>query len=321
MYFQHDFNYYFVTGTKKDLRQIERRFSNAHTRDKCDVKFNRIETLPKNIPHQIPGINVQKSILDEPFSVTALLKRIIESPKAAQYTEQNVPGLFIRVYELGFDQFIGKRFPYQPLNCRVAQVVLKDLGFKEAVSSGNNSCVLSFSLHQTFSIPLNGVSTRQRIIKVWPRRNNVNHRAILFDRAFPHHIDIRPPWCKGKYNACFFPGCFSCTPQQQAGQPAPQVPAPAPYIGPQQQAGQPAPQVPAPAPYIGPQQQAGQPAPQVPAPAPYIGPQQQAGQPAPQVPAPAPYIGPQQQVAHPAPQPPAPAAQQHPQQPPPPGTE
>ena len=202
-----------ILGTRSDTRDIKSRFHRAHRKDKIDITNNRIQALPKNLPHQT-GLNSLKSILDEPYSITSIVKRVVESPKVVRFNEiSETPGKYTRVYELGFDQFIGKCYPSNPLNCKVVQIVLRDLSYREAFSTGKNSCLLSFTLHKQFTIPLHGVSTQQHIIKYWDGRDNVNHRAIFYDRRFPAPLDIRPLGSTASYTTCFYPNCSKCSPQ------------------------------------------------------------------------------------------------------------
>ena len=117
-----------IAGGDKDRNHIENKFQVVHNWDKtnADNYANGIEALDKNLPHQ-DGVNSSKSVLDKPFCATSLLQRVVTSPKIVRFKEYcGQPGLYRRTYELGFDEFIGRRYPSDPLNCKVAKVVLQD---------------------------------------------------------------------------------------------------------------------------------------------------------------------------------------------------
>ena len=95
----------------QDKASLRRRFDDIHARDIREALNNRITKITsirdKNVPHQQP-INAGKSILDEPFSITDILKSLAK-PRAAKFTKEYPDTASIaykRVYEFEFDQCI-----------------------------------------------------------------------------------------------------------------------------------------------------------------------------------------------------------------------
>ena len=198
----------------KDQASLQRRFNNIHAEDIREAVNNRIAKIAKirdkNVPHQQP-INAVKSVLDEPFSITDILKSL-DTPRAAKFTKE-FPNSD-SVYEFEFDQCIGRRFIDHDLDCHILTAVLVNSDaqtYRE--SGGKNICLLSFSCHPKETLPLqpDGFSSNANgIVKLWTG-NRLNHRNYLVSRQVPRPLDSRRLGAP-LYNNCRFPGCYSCDP-------------------------------------------------------------------------------------------------------------
>ena len=182
--------------TSEDRKKLSERFDNIHLDDKNAVKHERIARLDKNDAH-LQGYNSEKSVLDVPFSITDIVERGVPQPKVARIIRyRDGTGRHKRIYEIRFDQFIGRRYPSDPLNCDVVQIVLDFSKPRTIYEQSKNFCLLSFSLHKDFTLPLdpNGcVSTADSITKVWPDRTTyTNHRAFFFTGRIPRYLDNKP---------------------------------------------------------------------------------------------------------------------------------
>ena len=180
------------------------------------VKQGRVARLDKNDAH-LQGYNSEKSVLDVPFCITDIVERGVPQPKVARFLRYtDGTGRYKRVYEIGFDQYIGKRHPSDPLNCYVVQIVLDYSKPRTIYEQSKNFCLLSFSLHEEFSLPLERdgcVSTADSITKVWPDRTKYNnHTAFFFTGTIPRHLDNRPLGLP-IYTKCLASFCFSCRPE------------------------------------------------------------------------------------------------------------
>ena len=133
---------------------MEKRFEKLHNRDIKAAKDDKIAALDlKNAAHQ-QGLHSEKSVLDEPYSITDILKEGLAQPIVAQFTKKSLHSVAYRqVYELQFDQYIGKWYPSDPLNCDILQIVLDDSDLKTYARSGKNKVLVSFSTHQNFTLP------------------------------------------------------------------------------------------------------------------------------------------------------------------------
>ena len=215
--------------TSEDRKKLSERFDNIHLDDKNAVKDKRIARLDKNDAH-LKGYNSVKSVLDVPFSITDIVERGVPQPKVARIIRyRDGTGRHKRIYEIRFDQFIGRRYPSDPLNCDVVQIVIDFSKPRTIYEQSKNFCLLSFSLHKDFTLPLdpNGcVSTADSITKVWPDRTTyTNHRAFFFTGRIPRYLDNRPLGTP-IYTECLASFCFRCRPdsaqEAAARQPASQ---------------------------------------------------------------------------------------------------
>ena len=198
--------------TSEDRNKLSERFENIHLQDKNAVKNNRIARLDKNDAH-LQGYNkADKSVLDVPFSITDIVERGVPQPKVARFLRYtDGTGRYKRVYEIQFDQFIGKRHPSDPLNCYVVQIVIDYSKPRTIYEQSKNFCQLSFSLHKDFTLPLERdgcVSTADSITKVWPDRTTYNnHTAFFFTGRKPRYLDNRPLGLP-IYTECLASFCF-----------------------------------------------------------------------------------------------------------------
>ena len=203
----------------KDQASLQHRFDNIHADDIREAVNNRIAKIAtirdKNVAHQQP-INAGKSVLDEPFSITDILKSL-DTPRAAKFTKEfpNSESVAYRcVYEFEIDQCIGRRFIDHDLDCNILTAVLVNSDAKTyRESGGKNVCLLSFSCHPKETLPLqpDGFSSNANgIVKLWTG-NTLNHRNYLVSRQVPRPRDNRRLGAP-LYNNCHFPGCYSCDP-------------------------------------------------------------------------------------------------------------
>ena len=203
--------------TSEDRNKLSERFENIHLQDKNAVKDNRIARLDKNDAH-LQGYNkADKSVLDVPFSITDIVERGVPQPKVARFLRYtDGTGRYKRVYEIRFDQFIGKRHPSDPLNCDVVQIVIDYSKPRTIYEQSKNFCLLSFSLHKDFTLPLERdgcVSTADSITKVWPDRTTYNnHTAFFFTGRITRYLDNRPLGLP-IYTKCLASFCFRCRPE------------------------------------------------------------------------------------------------------------
>ena len=167
----------------EDKAGLRRRFEDIHDRDIDAALNNRITKITsirnKNVGHQQP-VNTDKSILDEPFSITDILKSV-EKPRAAKFIKESPDTesvAYRRVYKFEFDQFIGRCHWDHRLDCKFLTAVLVNSNDKTyCESDGKNFCLLSFSCNKEETLPLklDGFSSNaNEIVKIW-RENRLNH--------------------------------------------------------------------------------------------------------------------------------------------------
>ena len=110
--------------TSEDREKLSVRFDNIHLEDKNVARDSRVARLDKNDAHLL-GYNSEKSLLDVPFCITDIVERGVPQPKVARFLKKrDGTDRYKRVYEIGFDQYIGRRHPSDHLNCDVVQIVL-----------------------------------------------------------------------------------------------------------------------------------------------------------------------------------------------------
>ena len=205
-------------GISEDEKEgLRDRFEGIHNEDIEAALNNRITKITafpdKNIGHQ-QLVNAEKSILDEPFSISDILKSL-GKPRAAKYIKEspNTTSLaYRRIYEFFFDQYIGKRQLDNPLNCKFLTVVLVNSNNQTyCQSGGKNICLLSFSCNKQETLPIKREdfsSNENEIVKIWAA-NQLNHRDYLVSEKDHRPLDSRrfgAPF----YDKCLFPTCYSC---------------------------------------------------------------------------------------------------------------
>ena len=204
-------------GISDDEKQrLRDRFEDLHDQDikaALNNKITKITAFPNaNIGHQ-QLVNAQQSILDEPFSISDILKSL-GRPRAAKYIKESPDTqslVYRRIYEFFFDQYIGKRQWDTPLNCNFLTVVLVNSNQTYCQSGGKNICLLSFSCntHATLPIKREDFSSNENgIVKIWAA-NQLNHRDYLVSGKDHRPLDSRrigAPF----YDKCLFPTCYSC---------------------------------------------------------------------------------------------------------------
>ena len=198
----------------KERRKLEKRFETLHDKDIEAAKEDKIAALElKNAPHQ-QGTHSEKSVLDEPYSITDILKGALAEPIVAQFTKKSLHSIaYRRVYELQFDQYIGKRHPSDPLNCDILQIVIDDSDIKTYAASGKSKVLVSFSTHQNFTLPRDRnvcVSNENCITKAWPGPVH-DHRKFFFSGKILRPLDNRKLGAE-MYTKCLARNCFSCNP-------------------------------------------------------------------------------------------------------------
>ena len=205
-------------GISDDEKQrLRDRFEDLHDQDikaALNNKITKITAFPNaNIGHQ-QQVNAQQSILDEPFSISDILKSL-GRPRAAKYIKESPDTqslIYRRIYEFFFDQYIGKCQWDTPLNCNFLTVVLVNSDNQTyCQSGGKNICLLSFSCntHATLPIKREDFSSNENgIVKIWAA-NQLNHRDYLVSGKDHRPLDSRrigAPF----YDKCLFPTCYSC---------------------------------------------------------------------------------------------------------------
>ena len=203
--------------SEDDKAGLRRRFEDIHDQDieaALKNRITKITSIPnKNVGHQQPT-NADKSILDEPFSITDILKSL-DKPRAAKFIKElpdTASVAYRRVYEFFFDQFIGKRYLDHGLDCKFLTVVLVNSNNRTyCESGGKNICLLSFSCNKEETLPIkrDGFSSNENeIVKIWAE-NQLNHRDYLVSQESHRPLDSRKLGAPF-YNNCRFPGCYSC---------------------------------------------------------------------------------------------------------------
>ena len=200
-----------------ERQRLRDRFEKLHDQDIKAAINNKITKITAfadaNIGHQ-QQVNARQSILDEPFSISDILKSL-DRPRAAQFIKEwpDTDSLvYRRIYEFFFDQYIGKRQWADRLNCNFLTVVLVNSDNNTyCQSGGKNICLLSFSCNTQATLPTKreDVSSNENgIVKIWAA-NQLDHRDYLVSGKNYRPLDSRRIGAP-LYDKCLYPTCYSC---------------------------------------------------------------------------------------------------------------